>query len=241
MSLLLTYVKRICASYAENRIVKLIARITLQNKFIKMRKIYITIAFLLATNFIITQLKARIFKVNGIEVYILAEPEREYEVVDTGGKGVVWGSFITAGLINESISTKVSKYIKKLVKSYNGAELDFDAVVYSNGKQMVSIKFTDEKTDENDRVATVQKIEGFPFYVMNEPLQDYEFIRTIGPGIKWKSALTAGIINNSIEQDLLKYARRAGRKFKKKNRKNVVIIYERGKKVSVVKLEEEKE
>lgn len=204
-----------------------------------MKKIAFTIVLLLVCNILTAQLKSKVFKVNGVEVYILAEPVREYEVIETGGKGVVWGSFITGGLINESISAKVSKYVKKLIKSYEGGELDFDAVIYSNGKQMSSIRFTDEKTEENDRIAIVQKIEGFPFYVMSEPVDDYEFIRTVGPGIKWKSALTAGLINNSIEEDLLKYARKATRKMKKKNRKDIAIVYERGKKVSIVKLEKD--
>ena len=124
-----------------------------------MKKIVFLSIFLLTSNFVIAQNQSKVFKVNGIEVYILAEPVREYEVVDTGGKGVVWGSFITGGLINESIATKVSKYIKKLLKSYKDEEVDFDAVVYSNGKQMTSIRFTEEKTEENDRVATVQKVE----------------------------------------------------------------------------------
>lgn len=202
----------------------------------KMKKLLIFAIIILLCQSVVGQLKSKVFKVNGIEVYILAEPVREYEVISSKGKGIVWGSFVTGGLINESISSKVSKYIKKLVKSYKEEGIEFDAVVYSNGKQMSAIKFTDNKDESNDRVAIVQKIEGFPFYVMSEPLLDNEFIRTIGPGIKWKSAFTAGLINNSIEQDLMKYARRANRKIKKKNRKDVAIIYERGKKVSVVKL-----
>lgn len=179
------------------------------------------------------QLKAKVNKVNGIEVYLLAEPVREYETLKVSGKGVQWGSAITGGLINESISTKVTKYIKKLSKKFEEENITFDAIIYSSGKQMTAIKFTDKKTDENNRIATVNKIDGIPFFVMSEPINNYEHVKTVGGGIKWKSALTAGIINNSIEQDLSKFAKKMSRKFRKKEIS--AIIYERGKKASAIK------
>jgi hypothetical protein len=101
---------------------------------------------------------------------------------------------------------------------------------------MTAIKFTDEKTDENDRIAIVQKIEGVPFFVMSEPIYEYEFVETVGGGIKWKSALTGGLINNSIEQDLMKFANKMNKKFRKK--KISAIIYERGKKANAIKFTE---
>ena len=163
----------------------------------------------------------------------MAEPEREYETLKVGGKGIQWGSAITGGLINESIATKVSKYIKKLAKQYKDENIQFDAVVYTKGKQMTAIKFTEEKTPENDRIAVIQKIEGIPFFVMSEPIKEYEFIKTIGGGIKWKSALTGGLINNSIEQDLMKFVKKMEKKFRKKQIS--AIIYESGKKANAIK------
>lgn len=197
-----------------------------------MRKL-LSILVLFITLNSVAQIKAKVQKVNGIEVYLLAEPVREYETLKGGGKGIQWGSAITGGLINESIATKVSKYIKKLAKQYKEENIKFDAVVYTNGKQMTAIKFTDEKTAENDRIAVVQKIEGIPFFVMSEPIKEYEFVKTIGGGIKWKSALTGGLINNSIEQDLMKFAKKMKKKFRKKQIS--AIIYERGKKANAIK------
>lgn len=100
---------------------------------------------------------------------------------------------------------------------------------------MNAIKFIDTKTPENDKIAIVQKIDGIPFFVMSEPITTYEFVKTIGGGIKWKSAFTGGLWNNSIEQDLMKFAKKAKKKFKKK----VVnaIIYNRGKKASLIKIQ----
>jgi hypothetical protein len=190
--------------------------------------------FIISLN-LFAQLKSKVYKVNGIEVYILAEPVREYEVIKSKGKGIQWGSFITGGLINESISTKVTKYIKRLNKAYKEANIQYDAVIYSNGKQMNAIRFTDEKNDENDRVAIVNKINSIPFFVLSEPLKEYTFVKTVGGGIKWKSAITAGLWNNSIEQDLMKFAKKVKKKFKKK--KVDAIIYERGKKASAIKFD----
>ena len=200
-----------------------------------MKKIITIITAVIISTSIYSQVTSKVYKVNGIEAYLLAEPIREYEVIKGGGKGIQWGSFITGGIINESISTKVTKYIKKLTKYYKDQNIKFDAIIYTNGKQMSAIKFTDEKTEENDRIATVQRIEGIPFFVMSEPKAKYVFVKTIGGGIKWKSALTAGLINNSIEQDLMKFARKMKKKFRKKQIN--AIMYERGKRASAMKLE----
>ena len=37
---------------------------------------------------------------------------------------------------------------------------------------------------------------------MNEPLSNYTVVNSKNGGIKWKSLLTAGIVNNSIEDDV---------------------------------------
>jgi hypothetical protein len=201
-------------------------------KGMRMKKVFLGLVLFIGIN-CFAQQKSKVQKVNGIEVYLLAEPDREYETLKSGGKGIQWGSAFTGGLINESIATKVTKYIKKLAKEYKDKNIDFDAIIYTNGKQMTAIKFTDEKTDENDRIAIVQKIEGIPFFVMSEPITEYQFVKTIGGGIKWKSALTGGLINNSIEQDLMKFAKKMDKKFRKKQISG--IIYERGKKANAIK------
>lgn len=201
-----------------------------QLKLKMMRKLLVLLTFIIAINVSAQQLKAKVQKVNGTEVYLLAEPVREYKVLKDGGKGIQWGSYVTGGLINESIATRVSKYIKNLRKKHS----DFDAIIYSNGKRMSAIKFTDQKTPENDGIATIQKIEGIPFFVMSEPLKEYDFVKTVGGGIKWKSAITGGLMNNSIEQDLMKFSSKIKKQYKRKQVS--AIIYHRGKKANAVKL-----
>ena len=198
-----------------------------------MKKVLLGLTLVLGIN-CFSQQKSKVQKVNGIEVYLLAEPVREYKVLKTSGKGIQWGSLLTYGLVNESISDKVTNYIKKLAKHYKDRNIEFDAVMYSHGKQMTAIKFSELKTEENDRIATVHEIEGIPVYVMSTPISDYKYIKTIKGGIKWKSALTAGLLNNSIEEDLLKFKNKMNVDSKKKQMS--AIIYERGKSVDEIKL-----
>jgi len=197
-----------------------------------MKKIILIATLLVVTN-AMSQRKAKVHTLNGIEVYILAQPVRDYEIITTAKNSVKWGSYITGGLINESISTKVSKFVKKLLKEYTEEGIKFDAILYNSGKNMTAIKFTDEATKENKGIATVQRLNGIPFYVMNEPVEEYKYINTIGKGIKWKSLVTAGLLNNSIEQDLVKFAKKVENKFKKG--KINAVIYSNGKKAISVK------
>lgn len=200
-----------------------------------MRKVVSILVLFIALNSI-AQEKAKVQKVNGIEVYLLSEPVRKYEILNTAGKGIQWGSAFTGGIVNESIATRVSKYIIKLGEGYKDGDVKFDAIVYTNGKQMTAIKFTDKKTSKNDRISVVQEIEGIPFFVMSKPLKKYDFVSTIGGGIKWKSLVTGGLANNSIEKDLMRFAKKMKKKFRKKEIS--AIIYERGKKASAIKFTE---
>ncbi|HRN98520.1 MAG TPA: hypothetical protein PLA69_04270, partial [Flavobacterium sp.] len=53
-------------------------------------------------------------------------------------------------------------------------------------------------------LARVTKMKGKPVYVMCEPVQKYTMLKSKGGGIKWKSLVTAGLANNSIEDDVEK-------------------------------------
>ena len=144
---------------------------------------------------------ARVQRLDGVEVYILSEPLREYETVTSVTTGVKAESILTGGLINESISDKVLQFIRRANKQ--GAT--FDAVMYSGGKNIVTIRFTDTSTKTNKGIGRVRKLENVDVYVLAEPISDYETIISSGTSlsnVKWKSLLTGGIVNNSIEEDL---------------------------------------
>jgi hypothetical protein len=144
---------------------------------------------------------ARVQRLDGVEVYILSEPVRAYETVTSVTTGVKAESILTGGLINESISDKVLQFIRRARKQ--GAS--FDAVLYSGGKSIVTIKFTEVSNSSSKGIGRVRKLDNTDVFVLSEPIKDYETIISSGTSIgsiKWKSLLTAGIVNNSIEEDL---------------------------------------
>ncbi|PRY28549.1 hypothetical protein CLV58_12928 [Spirosoma oryzae] len=143
---------------------------------------------------------ARVKKVNGVEVYIMNEPLVDYEVVADVNTGLKAESLLTGGLINKSISGRVEQFINRVKKE----NANVDAVVYSSGKRIVGVKFEQKATAKNKGIARVSKIKGMPLFIMCEPLKSYRVLQSRGGGIKWKSAFTAGVINNSIEEDVEK-------------------------------------
>jgi hypothetical protein len=167
-----------------------------------MRSIYLTLTAVIFTLTTFAQkdddMLARVRKINGVEAYILCEPLRDYNVLVDAGTGIKAESAFTGGLINKSISDRVEQFIKRATKE-NGK---IDAVVYSAGKRIIGIAFKDNGTVKTKGIGRVSKVGGYPVFVMNEPLSDYTVVNSKGGGIKWKSLLTAGIVNNSIEDDV---------------------------------------
>jgi hypothetical protein len=143
------------------------------------------------------QTLARVRKVNGVEAYILCEPVRAYEVVVDAGSGLKAESLLTGGLINKSISGRVEQFVRNIMKQ----NARIDAVVYTAGKRITGIKFTDDDK-QNVGIGRVSRVMGYHTFVMNEPLTDYDVINSKGGGIKWKSLVTAGVVNNTIEEDV---------------------------------------
>ncbi len=180
---------------------------------------------------------SRVQKVMGIEVYFLSEPIREYEVVLNEGTGFSAASFFTAGLVNETISTRASKFVKKAIEEGNKQGKEFDAIIYNSGKSVVAVKFTEEATLSNKGIGKVQKIDALDVYILSEPLQDYKLVNRKHSGIKAKSFLTAGLINNSIEQDVAKMIRRIKSDAEFKGKKVDAVIYSAGRSGIGVKFE----
>jgi hypothetical protein len=168
-----------------------------------MRKIYLTLTAVVLSLTTFAQnsdenMLARVRKINGVEAYILCEPVRDYTVLVDAGTGLKAESVLTGGLINKSISDRVEQFIRKVTKE-NGK---VDAVIYSAGKRIIGVTFTDNGTAKTKGIARVSKVGGYPVFVMNEPLANYTVVGSKNGGIKWKSLLTGGIVNNSIEDDV---------------------------------------
>jgi hypothetical protein len=180
---------------------------------------------------------SRVYTVNGVDAYIMSEPVREYEIVLGKDKPLNILSVLTGGLVNNNIKTKVSALVNALMKKAEEDGVQIDAVIYTSGKAITGIKYTDQKTDENDRKAEVQKMSGIPLYIMADPYEDYKVVSDEGGGIKWKSLVTAGLINNSIEEDISKYVGKFEKKYR--NGKIDAILYNGGKEAMGIKFQTE--
>jgi hypothetical protein len=141
---------------------------------------------------------ARVRKINGVEAYILCEPLRDYNVLVDVGTGLKAESVLTGGLINKSISDRVEQFVRRVTKE-NGK---VDAVIYSSGKRIIGISFKDEPKADTKGIGRVSKVGGYPVFVLNEPVSNYSIVNSKSGGIKWKSLVTAGVVNNSIEDDV---------------------------------------
>jgi DNA-binding FrmR family transcriptional regulator len=180
---------------------------------------------------------ARVTKMQGYEVYALCEPLREYEVVFDVTTGAKASSMLTGGVVNEGVSDKLSQFVNRAMKEAKEKKQDFDAVVYTGGKKVVAVKFKDEGTEKTKGIARVNKLEGLEVYVMNEPLQDYETLIDVNTGLKAKSYMTGGLVNNSIEEDMAQYVRRTIKEADEaKKEKPEAVVYTGGKRAIGVKL-----
>lgn len=174
---------------------------------------------------------ARVQKIQGLEVYFMAEPLRDYEIVVEKSGGIQKGSMLTGGLVNEGIAGKATQFVKRVKKQAEKDAKEVDAVVYGGGKRIIGIKFKQDATEENKGISRVQKINGVEVYVLSEPLRDYETLVDKSLGIKGGSMITGGLINNSIEQDVAKFVKR----IKRSDKSIEAIVYSAGKRAIGIK------
>lgn len=168
---------------------------------------------------------ARVNRINGKEVYFMNEPETPYDVVFDVGTSAKFASLLTAGLVNEGVSDKASQFVKRAMKEAEDEKHEFDAIVYSSGKRVVAIKFK----EESNQLGRVQKIEGVEVYILSEPLLTYEVANSKRSGLKLKSLLTAGLVNNSVEQDVAEFVRKLIKDADKDDEKIDAVLYGAGK------------
>lgn len=171
-------------------------------------------------------------KIQGVDAYFLSEPLQEYEVVLDGRNGLQWTSLLTGGLINESVSAKANQLTKKVLKIAEEKNIKLDAVLYSGGKKIVGIKYKAGTTSKG--LGKVNKVNGVEVYVLGEPQRDYNIVANGKGGVKMKSLLTAGILNNSIDEDIDKMIKKLNKKASKKGGIDA-IIYSTGKSAIGVK------
>jgi len=182
-----------------------------------------------------TKSLARVSKMQGVEVYAMCEPVREYEVLFDMNTGAKAASVFTGGVVNEGISDKLGQFVKRVMKEAEKKNQQVDAIVYSNGKNVVAVKFKAVSTTENKGMAKVAKLNGYEVYVMNEPLRDYETAVDVSTGVKAKSYITGGLVNNSVEEDMGQYVKRADKEAKETNKTIDAVVYSGGKRAIGIK------
>ncbi|MFY0594603.1 hypothetical protein [Roseivirga sp.] len=198
----------------------------------------------IATLILITQLTiaqegndyARVSKVNGIPVYIFNEPLNDYDVVASRGTGGKAGSLLTGGLVNEGISGKVSQYVKRLTKlSKKKKGFEFDAILYSSGKQAIAIKFKEDLDPAKKDLARVKNINGTLVFALCEPIVEYDLVVEKSGGAKVGSYLSGGLANKGIEGDLTQFARRIKKAAEEEGNTIDAILYNAGKRAIGIK------
>ena len=177
---------------------------------------------------------ARVNRIDGVDVYFMNEPLNDYEVVFDVSTGLKATSLITGGLINEGVSEKAAQYVKKAIKEAKKDNHEFDAIIYSSGKKVIAVKFKDPKP-EFKLMARVQKIEGVEIYLLSEPAAEYEVLNSKKGGFKMKSAITGGLVNNSIEEDVAQFVKKLVKDAADDNEKIDGILYGAGKSAAGIK------
>ncbi len=172
---------------------------------------------------------ARVSRVNGVPVYIYCEPTIDYKVLASKGTGGKAGSLLTGGVVNEGISAKVSQYVKRLNKEAKKKKFEYDAVLYTNGKQAAAIKFNDGFDSSQKDLARAKSVNGVLVFAMCEPLKDYEIVIEKSGGAKVGSYLTGGLANKGVEGDLTQFVKRLKKSAEDEGKTIDAIIYNAGK------------
>lgn len=176
-------------------------------------------------------LLAEVSNIGGYPAFFLCDPVLSYKVVATKGAGINWTSAWTGGIINPSIADKAAKMVKRLAEDCKDEKIEFDAVIYSSGKEVSAIKFNNPE-EAKLKLAKPKKIAGLYVFMFSEPHEvKFKSASESGGGIKWKSLLTGGLINNSIEEDFAKMVRKVAEEATDKQLKVDGVIYNSGKSV----------
>ena len=141
---------------------------------------------------------AKVQTVNGVEVFIMNTPLREYEVVQEIETTAKIKNILKEGSLTKNISDKVIQFISLARK----LDINFDAVLYNSGKTLVCIKFKDNGSPETIGLAKVEKVSNLYAFVMCKPSQGYNVIGETDGGLKLGSIITLGMVSNSISEDV---------------------------------------
>lgn len=179
---------------------------------------------------------ARVSRIQGYETYVMCDPLRDYTVVFDITSGAKASSLLTGGLVNEGVSDKVTQFVNRAVKTAKKEGKEFDAVLVGGSKTAVAVKFKGEAGEKDRALARVKKLDGVEVYVMNEPIRDYETVLDTRTGLKAKSYLTGGLVNNSVEEDMAQFVKRILKDADEEKKTVDAVVYSGGKSAIAVKM-----
>ncbi len=172
-------------------------------------------------------MRAEVQQLSGKEIYLLSEPDISYEIVASVKTSPKLTSILTRGIYNEHVNDKATQFVNKSIRKLNKKSIEFDALVYNDGKTINAVKFK----ERSNGLATVKKINGISVFILADPVQDYVVRKQVRNGINIVPFLTYGWINNSIEKDVSKYIKKAN-----KAEEVDAILYQSGRKASLIAL-----
>lgn len=176
------------------------------------------------------QNEAQVEVINGMEVYIMNEPVRPYQVISDSKQKANWWGGLTGGTVNGSIHKKVDLFTRAVKEKITEEQKQGDAILYKGDKSVQIIAFTDKATPQTERRAKVKEINGVQVFIMAKPLADFQVVKQKRDGYKWKTKFTSGLVHYSIEEDVKRYTKR----FKKWSNAHKInaIYYTNGRKAS---------
>jgi hypothetical protein len=84
---------------------------------------------------------AKVRKIEGLAVFVMNEPVKDYTTVVDASGGLKAKSYFTGGIVNNSIEEDVEQFVRRVKKEAEEAKKPIDAVVYSSGKRAIGVKF----------------------------------------------------------------------------------------------------
>ena len=200
-----------------------------------MKRMIMVVALVATVTFLKAQDDTQLAKVDvldGKQVFILNEPLQDYEIVGSVKTGVKFGSLLTRGILNENVNDKTTQFVRRTFKKLAKEEIEFDGILYKDGKFVNAIRFTEEANSENERLAEISYINETGIFIMAEPVQEYEVKSVVRNRLNIVPFLTYGIVNPSIEKDAKRFVKAANKK-----QEAQFISYSAGRKASIISFE----
>jgi len=170
--------------------------------------------------------KAKVSRMNDVEVYFMSEPLREYKVVVESGD--ITDNFnLNTQTKNPNPAEKANQLVQTAISIATNKGGKIDAVIYSNANWVAGVQFIDEATEETKGISDVTEVGGLEVYAFSEPIVAYDIISTYTKG---KKPITfSGTSNSSIEDDLNKLVNKIKKGAGPRAKEIDAVIYTSGK------------